>query len=379
MGDLTIYKDEDRGNTLVSNCFIDYYLADANDAQIKIYLYLLRMLSVNKAISIGDIADQFNHTEKDVCRALHYWETKGLLSLDYDSTATITGVHLIPPRPPREEPSSGFVPFVTLMPAIPTTNHSSSSTETRESSHSTEEPQTEVYTQNKKETDKARYSLEDLQNFQQDEKAKEVICIAEQYLQKTLNGDEIRSLYFIMDSLHFSIDLIDYLLQYCVKINKTGFHFIEKVAQTWAEKDITTEEDARIYSMNYDKRVYTILNALGEKGNPAPAQTKVFDRWLNEYQFSMDLILDACNRSALHSSNNRIQYADGILSKWHEKNIHNLEEVAKADADYQKNNHPNNSQKSAIATSFLTGDDFHDFARTDYDFDALEERLLNKK
>ena len=41
MGELTLYIESDGGNTIISNCFIDHYLADANDAQIKVYLYLL--------------------------------------------------------------------------------------------------------------------------------------------------------------------------------------------------------------------------------------------------------------------------------------------------------------------------------------------------
>ena len=47
-------------STVVSNCFIDEYMKDANDAQLKVYLYLLRMLNANQAISVSSIADKFN-------------------------------------------------------------------------------------------------------------------------------------------------------------------------------------------------------------------------------------------------------------------------------------------------------------------------------
>lgn len=49
-------------------------MKDANDAQIKVYLYLLRMMTAGLTTSVSDIADKFNHTEKDVLRALKYWE-----------------------------------------------------------------------------------------------------------------------------------------------------------------------------------------------------------------------------------------------------------------------------------------------------------------
>ena len=84
MSRFTIYQDNYADTTIVSNLFIDEYMKDANDAQIKIYLYLLRMMSAHKATSVSDIADKFNHTEKDVMRALKYWEKNNLLALEYN-------------------------------------------------------------------------------------------------------------------------------------------------------------------------------------------------------------------------------------------------------------------------------------------------------
>ena len=69
MARLTIYKDNQENATVVSNLFIDEYMKDANDAQLKVYLYLLRMMNAKQATSVSDIADKFNHTEKDVMRA----------------------------------------------------------------------------------------------------------------------------------------------------------------------------------------------------------------------------------------------------------------------------------------------------------------------
>ena len=51
--------------TVLSNVFIDEYLKDANDAQLKVYLFLVRRLQAGDPVSISDMADRFNHTEKD--------------------------------------------------------------------------------------------------------------------------------------------------------------------------------------------------------------------------------------------------------------------------------------------------------------------------
>ena len=81
MGSFKIYQRNCADVTVVSNLFIDEYMKDANDAQLKIDLYLLLMMSAGLTTSISDIADKFNHTEKDVVRALKYWEKCRLLSL----------------------------------------------------------------------------------------------------------------------------------------------------------------------------------------------------------------------------------------------------------------------------------------------------------
>ena len=92
MSSLKIYSDGDT-STSVPNRFIDEYMIEANDAQIKVYLYLLRVFHAHRSTSISDIADKFNHTEKDVLRSLTYWEKKKLLSLEYDDDRNLPGVH----------------------------------------------------------------------------------------------------------------------------------------------------------------------------------------------------------------------------------------------------------------------------------------------
>lgn len=94
MANLAIYKDDYIEFTAISNYFIDNYMKDANDAQLKVYLYLVRMVHANMAFGVSDIADKFNHTEKDILRALRYWEKQNLLSLEFDPGKNLTAIHL---------------------------------------------------------------------------------------------------------------------------------------------------------------------------------------------------------------------------------------------------------------------------------------------
>ncbi len=374
MGELTLYKDSDDGNTIISNCFIDHYLAEANDAQIKVYLFLLRTLGSGQATSISAIADKFNHTEKDVSRALSYWEQKGLLSLDHDSKGTLTGIRLRSPQvlsqPVSVSQDTGeFTPFVTLMPAMP---HSSLPvTENSSAISSTVTKETPVLEKTVSPFEKPDYTLDDIKAFQAGEHTAELLFIAEQYLKKTLSANDIRSILFLTDTLHFSNDLIDYLLQYCVQRGKKDFRYIEKVAITWAEEGIQTPLDASTYASRYDRNVYTIMNALGKGNNPTSTEVDFIKRWYHEWGFTIEVILEACERTVLATDKHRFEYADKILSSWKKDGVHHKTDIEKIDMLYKKNR---TTPKKKTTASLFTG-----FEQREYDFDTVEQELLSKK
>ena len=109
----TVYSDSRSDSTMVSNLFIDEYMKNANDAQIKVYLYLLRMTGAHRTTSISDMADLFNHTEKDVVRSLRYWEQKGLLDLTFKGEDDLVSIRLCRPAAIREAPDPALrvLPF----------------------------------------------------------------------------------------------------------------------------------------------------------------------------------------------------------------------------------------------------------------------------
>ena len=93
--------------TLLPNDFIDNYMVNANGEFIKVYLFLLRHAEDdNPALTLSMIADCLNNTEKDILRALRYWESEGLLRSEYAADGKITSlelqslhVHGLLPRP----------------------------------------------------------------------------------------------------------------------------------------------------------------------------------------------------------------------------------------------------------------------------------------
>ena len=74
MTGLSVKDGRREGVTPISNRFIDRFLPEANGEFVKVYLLLLRRVAEGGELSVSYMADKLNHTEKDVLRALKYWE-----------------------------------------------------------------------------------------------------------------------------------------------------------------------------------------------------------------------------------------------------------------------------------------------------------------
>ena len=363
MARIALYKDNYADSTVVSNLFIDEYMKDANDAQLKVYFYLLRMLNADQAISVSGIADKFNHTEKDVIRALKYWEKQQILDLDFDENKALVGIHLRD-LSAQATPASQHNVLLTSGPVqAQNTAGSSMSSAAAQRVQTTPQEATPVYT-------KPAYSLDQLREFKEREETSQLLFIAEAYIGKPLTPSEIKTILFFTDVLHFSDDLIDYLLQYCVERGKKDFKYIEKVAVNWAEEGITTPKQAQKFSTRYDKNVYSIMNSLGRSTAPTAKELEFINRWTREYGFSTDIILEACERSSLATDRHRFEYAEGILSSWKNAGIHHKADIQQADATYQK-------KKATKPAPAASSNRFTQFAQNSYDFAALEKEILS--
>lgn len=347
MSQFRIYQEYSQDATLVSNIFIDQYMKDANDAQIKIYLYLLRVFSSNKNCSISDLADQFNYTEKDVLRALRYWEKCGLLSLDFDNSKALVGVRLL-------DIVAKETPFVSLAPVVPLPVRGEEAAKTAP----VESPKHV----------KPQYSADDLLRFKSDAAIKELLFVVEQYLGKTLSASEMQTVMFFYDELKFSADLIDYLFDYCVGRGKKEFRYIEKVAISWADEGITTPKEASNHTGKYDKIVYEVMKALGKNTFPTDKEAAYIKKWSTEYGFESDVIMAACEKTVLATDSHRFEYADKILSSWQKSNVHHVSDIAALDTAFEKRKKASSASVSQPA--------FKQFSQRQYDFEQLEKDII---
>lgn len=368
MNTIMITQNNQAGKTLVSNHFIDEYMKEANDAQIKIYLYLLRVSGTSLPAGITDIADHFNHTEHDVLRALKYWDRLHVISLLYDDSKKLAGIRLedldsiasaasAVSLNTSDETGEETSQAARSVSAAPAADADASSVQAKETDMPEETP----------EFDKTSISLDQLRDFRNREDTPQLLFIIEQYLGKTLSSNDIRSIYFMTDVLHLSSDLIDYLIQYCVGRGARDFHYIEKVGRSWAEAGIVTPKQAASYIRKYDKSVYAIMREFGKNTDPAPKELVFIYRWLKEYAFSVDVILEACGRAVLATDKRRFEYAEGILNKWHTDGIHSLSDITTADSARPR--------KAAPAEKPASSNQFNQFRQNQYDYDDLLNKI----
>lgn len=234
MANIKLHSDSPVSATSVSNTFIDEYMSDANGEFVKIYLYLLRLMNAPQAsFSISSIADKFEHTEKDVKRALAYWERMHLLQLEYDNDKNLTGIRMLDSSSRDAAPSDPGTSGTQTEPAgAPAQNAPASAALTETPAPAQTVPA------------KKSYSADDILNFRQNESVAELFFIAERYLGRTLSATDINTLLYFYDVLGFSTELIVYLIESCVSNNHTSIRYIEKVALGWADQHITTVEEA---------------------------------------------------------------------------------------------------------------------------------------
>lgn len=325
--------------TLIENTFIDQYMPDANGEFVKLYLYLLRCAGSGKELSISSIADVFDHTEKDVQRALTYWEKLNLLSLQYDQDGALCDIQFLDGSP-REETSvaqADSTPVRRADQAIPSGSGNTS--------------------------------------FEEDAQLRQLIFVAEQYFARPLTSTEQADLLYFYDTLHFSADLIEYLIEYCLSKGSNSPHYMEKVAHEWHREGISTVAEAKKNTNLYNKNYYAIFHSMGMKGRgPAPAETEYMDRWLNEYGFSLEIIQEACSRAIRQTHQPNFQYADKVLEQWHAAGVRHLSDIQALDSQHAQ------SKKQARAarqsSRAAVPNRFNNFPQREYNWDELEQQLL---
>lgn len=359
MADITLHRNNEYQKTVIPNYFIDAYMVHASGEYVKIYLYLLRCMNdPAMSFSISDTADKFDHTEKDVIRALKYWEKMHLLRLEFDAKGDLTGICFLDAlNAPVPETSYRMQP-----------EHPAKKEAVKKSAGTEQNVPENTFPPHKS------YSAAELRRLKEEADIQELLFVAEHYIGHTLNATEMNAILYWKETLNFSGDLIDYLIESCVTKNHKSVHYMEKIALSWAKAGITTVTAAKEQASSHSSLFYAIRKAFGIQGRDfVPYEKDYINTWEKDYGFDAEIIAAACERTIRRIHQVSFEYADSILKNWKKHNVHSMKDVQALDALHQERAR----ETSVQAESIPRKNRFNDFPQRSYNTSQLEKELLN--
>ena len=319
-------KNKQLDFTPVSNIFIEKYMPKARGEFIKVYLLMLKYNTCGEmGVTSSILATSLNLLESDVLNALNYWNDEGLIKLI-----------------PIDKIGNFNIEFVDLV----------------------------------KESKSQSKEINLLQALNKNS-TKDMLNDIERLLGRPLSPKEMTTYLSWQDDFNFSSELILILFEYCVSRGKSDYRYIEKVAMAWKDMNITTVEEAQNYiKKNEDKwvKIRHILNYLGIK-NPElmKPQEEMLDKWINDFNFPLDVIEKACNICFQRLNRADFKYIDGILSNWNKNNLKTIAAIEEKDSKPSgitpsKGNYTSNNSKRFIGQNINN--------KSSKDYDDLEKELL---
>lgn len=377
------------GYTLISNVFIDQYMVTAGSSHLKTYLLLMRLyMDPLSEISVSHMADVLDCSESDVLRSLRYWKKKGLMELQFaEDTGELTGIRLIEPKGAEEgvqgpQDLSAAESELAAVRAPRKEKGAGSQKTTAGSAPSAAQPVPTAGSADSVSGDVVPVpdKTVDFGKVSADENFSRILFIAEQYIGSPLSRNDCETFAWMYDRLQMETGLMEYLVEYCVTNGHRSIRYMEAVAIDWHQKQIRTVEQAKIYTPLHDKNLYAVMKALGLNGRqPAPGEREIIDGWFRNYGFSLDMVVEACNRTMISIHEPNLNYVESILSRWKKAGISGLDQVKTLDEEYQKKKAAagkDTQQKTGRHSGQQkAGAQFHSFEQRTYDYDALQKTL----
>lgn len=250
--------------TPVDNQFILEYLPGAKGDHVKVYLYgLTQCYHPQGDMDLERMTRELNMTMEDVQAAFRYWERKGLVIRISDNPPAYRYVNV------KQMMFSGAASQV--------------------------DPVYEAFSE-------AVYAV-----FNNERK---------------LHGKDIQFCFEWVEDLGLPVEVVISLLEHMRDTRGKDFTFrsAEKRAVELAENGIRTAEDAAHY-LQLDVMVQRgskeVLKRMGQYRNPTDDEQALYRKWIKEWGFKPDAILEACADTT--GGKPSFKYLNGILNKYRER------------------------------------------------------------
>lgn len=187
----------------------------------------------------------------------------------------------------------------------------------------------------------------------------------QQLVGRTLNAAEVAGIINLYEYYGFSPAAIFLITDYCHKLGKDRFAYVERVAKDWFERGIIEYSDVEaeiIRQSNAHTYRMKAAKLLGMSSKLSKRQGEFIDDWA-KMGFTLEMLEIACDKCIDVKKEVNFNYIDGILKNWAGKAITTPEQVKQEDVKF-----------SGGAKKKYTQ---HENKDTSYDLSEFEKFALN--
>lgn len=259
--------------TPVENLFIEEFMLKAPGDFVKVYIYALKLCYHQEEMTLPDFARALGMEEKTVMTAFSYWQRRQLLT-QVSEEPLLFELHNVK----RRIYDHDFAPLKEHYP----------------------------------------YAAFNEQ-------------VQAMFGKRLLQPQDYGRIYDWIELLGLPQEVVLMMVAYCLKYKgpRVSLAYMDKVAQTWAQKRINTVSAAESYLQEYELSqgdVMRVLRHIGQRRIPTADELSLYKHWTNDLGFSLDAILFAC-REMTKISRPNFFYLDKVLTGYAERGEIRIEQM----------------------------------------------------
>lgn len=340
--------DMDLGFTPVDNIFINDYMPMANGTYVKVYLLGFKYASDKDykiELTNKSIAKHLDIPLEDVLNAWDFWEEKGIIKKEKTEDVNYKVLFL--------NLKQLFIKnnLMNLKKDLPKTNQVS------------------------------KPSPQDLIEANQIPIINKMFNNIDYMMRRQTTPLEKQQVLGWIQSYNMNPDVIEKAFSYGVeKKGKRSINYVDGIIKNWYDMGLTNIDAVMEYFKTADEVYYRymrVMKALGlsHKGI-TEGDLKLVNKWFDDYNFSIDLVLKACESSSKVSQVS-VSYIDAIINSWNEKGIKSVEDVEELDKKPEKAPKTQNKQYYTKANPHKNR--FHNFEQRSSKYSAKELEEMAKR
>lgn len=339
--------DMDLGDTLIENIFINDFMPMANGTHVKVYLLGFKYAcDKDESIELDNqvIARHLEIPLEDVMAAWDFWENKGIVV-----------------KIPRGRESYDYgIKFKSLK---------------------------QLYIKNnlkllncQEPVEKKDLTPDDLIDANHNPMINTMFKRINDTIRRETTVTEKMEILSWMQDYNMNPDVIEFAFDYAVETRGVRSGFMKYVAKTivnWYDRGLTNMEAIMEDFRQYDERYYVykeIQKNIGFTGLITQDMKNKMNKWLDKYNYSMDLILEACKKSS-GTSNPNLNYIDAIINGWYEEGVRELSDLDKLESPQAKKASP----RKGTARKNNYKNRFHNFKQESDKYTAEEINEIARK